>query len=82
MSNMFNECLSLKSIPDISNWNTSKVKDISQMFSCCSSLSSIPDISKWDISNVTNKKDIFYKCDESLNIPRKFQEKSIFNIFG
>ena len=43
---MFYKCSLLKSLPDISKWNTSIVNDISYMFSGCSLLLSLPDISK------------------------------------
>ena len=46
---MFGECVSLKSLPDISKWNTSNITDISNMFGECVSLKSLPDISKWDM---------------------------------
>ncbi len=45
MSRMFACCDSLKSLPDIANWNTTNVKDMSDMFSGCASLQSLPDIS-------------------------------------
>ena len=48
MSEIFFGCSSLLSIPDISKWNTSNVKNMSDIFSGCSSLSKLPDISKWD----------------------------------
>ena len=44
MSNMFFQCLSLKTIPDLSKINTENVIDISNMFYGCSSLTSLPDI--------------------------------------
>ena len=43
---LFGECSSLKSLPDISKWNTNKVTDMSSLFYYCSSLESLPDISK------------------------------------
>ena len=55
---MFYGCKSLKSLPDISKWNTSNVTDMSRMFYCFSSLSSLPDISKWKTSNVTDMRNI------------------------
>ena len=61
MSFMFSECSSLISLPDISEWNTSKVNDMSHIFEDCSSLVSLPDISKWDTINVTNMSYIFNK---------------------
>ena len=52
MSDMFSECSSLSSLPDISKWDTSKVINMSNIFSGCISLSSLPDISKWNTNNV------------------------------
>ena len=46
MSNLFNNCSSLTSLPDISKWNTIKVIDMNNMFNDCRSLISLPDISK------------------------------------
>ena len=67
---MFSGCNSLLTLPDISKWNTSCVKNMSNMFggcryrphSFCSSLTSIPDISKWDTSNVTDMSNMFHGC--------------------
>ena len=42
MRDMFCECSSLKSLPDISNWNTVNVTNMSDMFFGCSSLKNIP----------------------------------------
>ena len=53
---MFYECKSLISIPDISNWNTSKVDNMNNMFYGCRALISLPDISKWNTSNVRQMK--------------------------
>ena len=38
---IFKNCLSLKSLPDISKWNTNNVTDMSRLFYKCSSLSSL-----------------------------------------
>ena len=59
----------MKSIPDISNWNTSNVEKMKSMFENCSSLISLPDISKWDIKNVKEMKDMFKDCSKSIEIP-------------
>jgi len=61
MSSMLYECNSLFSLPDISKWNTSNVKDMSKMFSGFNSLISLPNISKWNTSNL-KKEYIFYEC--------------------
>ena len=62
MSNMFFQCLSLKSIPDISKINTENVIDISNMFYGCSNLENIPD-------KIENMKGLFQKCSNLLSIP-------------
>ena len=46
ISNMFSNCPSLSTLPDISKWDTKNVKDMSYLFSLCSSLENLPDISK------------------------------------
>ena len=43
---MFAECSSLKWLPDISGWNTSKIKDMNNLFFGCKSLTSLPDTVK------------------------------------
>ena len=43
---MFYCCRTLKLRPDISNWNTTNVNNMSGMFEGCRSLKSLPDISK------------------------------------
>ena len=55
-------CESLKSLPDISKWNTENVNDMSYIFSQCSSLEFLPDISIWNISNVNNMNYMFSGC--------------------
>ena len=54
MSYMFSGCNSLKSLPDISNWNTENVIKMNCMFYDCNYLKSLPDISKWNTENITN----------------------------
>ena len=60
---------SLKTIPDISNWDISNVTDISGIFYGCNSLTSVPDISKWNTQNVTNISYLFCNCSSLLSIP-------------
>ena len=59
---MFSECYSLKSLPDISKWNTNNVANIIYMFYKCCSLISLPDISKWNTNNVANMFGMFFDC--------------------
>ena len=68
-SNMFNECTSLLSVPDISNWNTLNVINMKNMFSECSSLLYLPNISNWNTSNVTNMSNMFNGCSSLSSLP-------------
>ena len=43
---MFGECSSLISLPDICNYDMSKVTNLRSIFYKCSSLTILPDISK------------------------------------
>ena len=45
MSGLFKECNGLKSLPDISKWNTSKVTNMSWLFYECKQLKLLPDLS-------------------------------------
>ena len=55
---MFYGCSNLKSLPDISKWDISKVTQCDILFGNCESLESLPDISKWNTSNI-NRYSIF-----------------------
>ena len=59
MSNMFSGCKSLVSLPDISNWDISKVTSLKGVFYGCKSLSLLDDISKWNTSNVIDMSSFF-----------------------
>jgi len=69
ISNMFTNCLSLTSFPDIFKKNTNNIKNISNMFVNCSSLLSLPDISKWNTNNVTHMSFMFINCSSLLSLP-------------
>jgi surface protein len=43
----------LRSIPDISGWNTKNIKSMNRLFAQCTSLHSLPDISKWNLINIS-----------------------------
>ena len=66
---MFSECKSLKSLPDISEWDTKNVTNMNNIFSDCISLKSLPDISKWNTKNVTNMGNMFYNCSSLKSLP-------------
>ena len=63
MSNMFDGCSSLVSIPEL---DTSKVTVMSRMFDGCSSLVSIPEL---DASKVTHMSNMFNGCSSLVSIP-------------
>ena len=69
MTCAFRDCSSLKSIPDISTWNTENATIISSMFENCKSLISLPDISKWKTENVTDIGGMFCKCKALISLP-------------
>ena len=66
---MFDNCTLLIKLPDISNLNTIKIRNMSYLFSQCHSLKSLPDISKWDTSNVVNMKGLFSGCISLSSLP-------------
>ena len=57
---MFSDCSSLKSLPDISKWNTINVTNMKEIFSSCTSLRVLPDLSKWKTLNVNDMSGIFF----------------------
>ena len=69
MDFMFNNCSSIKELPDISSLNTKNVTNMSYIFNNCSSIKYLPDISKWDTRNVTNMSYMFYNCSSIENLP-------------
>ena len=56
---LFAECLSLKELPDISNWNINNISELGGLFYGCSSLKEFPDISKWNTNKIKNADYIF-----------------------
>ena len=59
---MFFECNSIISLPDISEWDISKVVDISSFFYGCNSLRLLPDLSKWKNNKFKFMIYMFYGC--------------------
>ena len=59
----------LKLLPDISEWDTKNVKNMSSMFHFCSSLESLPDLSKWETKNVKDMNNMFKFCHLLKTIP-------------
>ena len=61
-SYMFFDCISLYSLPDISQWNTYHIVSMSHMFDGCKSLVNLPEISKWNTTNVEDMSYMFKDC--------------------
>ena len=66
MSDMFNNCGNLQTIPEI---NTSIVTNMSYMFNNCGNLQTIPFL---DTSKVSNANDMFHYCRSLKTLPNNF----------
>ena len=66
MSNMFNNCGNLQTIPEI---DTSNVSNMSYMFNNCGNLQTIPFL---DTSKVSNANDMFHYCRSLKTLPNNF----------
>ena len=75
MVGMFNKCSSLLSLPDISKWNISKLRNISVMFYECNSLISFPDVSIWNNHSRLTVFNMFYKCNSLISPPDIYEPK-------
>ena len=75
---MFYFCKKLKQIPDISRWDTSKVKDISSMFYKCLKLEKALDKSKFK-KNI-NAEDYDYYCSSLIPKDNKNIDNEIKSI--
>ena len=84
MSKMFSECNLFKTLPDISEWDTSNVINMRSLFSSCNSLASLPDISKWDTSNVIDMSFFLNACISLQFIPdiSKWNTSKVTNMDG
>ena len=70
LNNMFYTCRSIESI-DVSTFDLSNARDISEMFGGCTNLTTIIGLDQWDISNVTTLYNMFYKCYSLLSLDLK-----------
>ena len=82
ISYLFYRCNSLISLPDISKWDISNVKNMEGLFGFCSSLKSMPDISEWNTSNVENMNNMFYECNSLISLPdiSKWNTSNVYNM--
>ena len=69
MSEMFYECDTLLSLPDISKWNTENITSMKGIFFRCGLLASLPDISKWNLYKVNDISKMFSCCYSIRSLP-------------
>jgi len=69
MDDMFRSCSRLIKGPDMSNWITSSLEDISGMFTRCSAMIDPPDVTGWDTSNLENVYQMFWDCSSLTSAP-------------
>ena len=75
MSHMFcrgntaDDAMLIISIPDIANWDTKYVTDMSYLFCCCEELEILPNISTWDVSNVEDMSNMISYCKKLVSLP-------------
>lgn len=67
MRGLFSQCVDVKYIKGINNWDLSKVTDLGEMFNHCEHLESI-DLTNWDITNVKRMDGLFQNCYKLKNI--------------
>ena len=85
MKAMFQSCKKLEYL-DLSNFNTSNVKDMSRMFNRCNKIKQIKGINDFDTSNTIFMNEMFQSCSEleylnltNYNISKVTNKKLIFN---
>jgi len=61
LSRAFEDCISLETVPNMDDWDTSGVTDMGRMFWNATVFNQ--DIGDWDTSSVTDMSDMFYKAE-------------------
>ena len=77
-------CLeNVKTLPNINEWNTINITNMSYMFDGCYSLLSLPDISKWNTVNVNYIGCMFDGCISLISFPdiSKWQKNKLNIIY-
>lgn len=67
LSEMFQGCENLRTINNISEWDTSNVTNMDRMFKSCNSLVSL-DLSKWVVSKVESMSDMIQGCKSLVSV--------------
>ena len=69
MGYMFYKILGLKSLPNISKIDTSKITNMRSMFEGCLNLETLPNLERWNVENVTSMRGMFYYCEKLKSLP-------------
>ena len=69
INSIYKLCTTLIHLPDIAEWKTDKLENISHMFSGCTLLESIPDIAMWDTKSLIYMDHLFEECILLKSIP-------------
>ena len=82
LSYMFENCQSLIDLPDISQFDISKIDSMSHMFYNCIMLKSLNDISKWNTQNIKDASYMFYNmnCINELPDISKWNTETFMNV--
>ena len=78
-NNLFHNCSSLKTLPNINQWDMEYAKTLKGMFSGCQNLKILPDISNWNLENVENMEEMFAGC-RIIEKPPDFNKWNLINI--
>ena len=82
LSEMFQDCENLRTINNISEWDTSNVTNMDNMFKSCKSLVSL-DLSNWVVSKVESMHDMIQGCDSLVSVnASNWDVSSVTNMWG
>lgn len=82
LSGMFQDCGNLRTINNISEWDTSNVTNMDNMFKRCNSLVSL-DLSNWDVSKVESMSDMIQGCDSLVSVnASNWDVSNVTNMWG
>ena len=80
MSNMFQDCYSITSIPNINQWDTSSVTNMDLMF--YNAVNFNGDLSGWDTSSVTNMSSMFFFAENFNGDLSGLDTSAVTNMYG
>jgi surface protein len=82
LSGMFQDCENLRTINNISEWDTSNITNMDNMFQRCNSLVSL-DLSKWNVSKVESMRDMIQGCNSLVSVnASNWDVSNVANMWG